>query len=72
MGTGRAAACRPDGAGPVGMYKPRRPQTSPLFRLVADQFRTLQLVYDERFAPKGRRQVPRVRRPQVWLCERAL
>ena len=52
MATGRAAACRPDGAGPVGIYKPRRPQASPLFRLVADQFRTLQMVYDERFAPK--------------------
>ena len=51
MGTGRTAACRPDGAGPMGLYKPRRPQASPLFRLVADQFRTLQLVYDERFAP---------------------
>ncbi len=51
MGTGATAACRPDGAGPVRMYKPRRPQASPLFRLVADQFRTLQLVYDERFAP---------------------
>jgi len=51
MATGRVAACRPDGAGPVGIYKPRRPQASPLLRLVADQFRTLQLVYDERFAP---------------------
>ncbi len=51
MGTGRTAACRPDGAGPMGLCKPRRPQASPLFRLVADQFRTLQLVYDERFAP---------------------
>ncbi len=51
IATGQAAACRPDGAGPVRMYKPRRPQASPLFRLVADQFRTLQLVYDERFAP---------------------
>ena len=40
-----AAACRP------GVYKPRRPQASPLFRLVQDQFRTLQMMYDERFAP---------------------
>ncbi len=45
------AVCRPGGAAPVGVYKPRRPQASPLFRLVEDHFRTLQLVYDERFAP---------------------
>ncbi|MGI9077882.1 MAG: IS91 family transposase [Gemmatimonadaceae bacterium] len=51
VGTGRAAACRSDGAAPVGVYKPRRAQGSPLFRLVNDQFRTLQMVYDERFAP---------------------
>ena len=44
MGTGATAAWRRDGAGPVGMYKPRRPQASPLFRLVADQCRTLQMV----------------------------
>lgn len=33
------------------MYKPRRPQASPLFRLVQDHFGTLQTVYDDRFAP---------------------
>jgi len=51
VGTGRAAACRSDDAAPVGVYKPRRAQASPLFRLVNDQFRTQQMVYDERFAP---------------------
>ena len=51
VGTDRAAACRPSGAGPVGVYKPRRAQASPLFRLVQDHFRTLAAVYDERFAP---------------------
>ena len=51
VGTGRAAACRPGGAAPVGVYKPRRAQASPLFRLVNNQFRTLQMVYDGRFAP---------------------
>ncbi len=48
---GRAAACRPSGGWPVGVYKPRRAQASPLFRLVADQFRTRETVYDERYAP---------------------
>jgi hypothetical protein len=33
-----------------GVYKPRRPQASPLFRLVSDQVHRLQTVYDERFA----------------------
>ena len=34
----------------LGVYKPRRPQASPLFRLVQDQLHRLQRVYDERFA----------------------
>ena len=33
-----------------GVYKPRRPQASPLFQLVADHLDRLQTVYDERFA----------------------
>ncbi len=33
-----------------GVYKPRRPQASPLFRLVSDQLHRLQTVYDDRFA----------------------
>ena len=33
-----------------GVYKPRRPQASPLFRLVSDHVQRLQTVYDERFA----------------------
>lgn len=33
-----------------GIYKPRRPQASPLFRLVEDHLHRLQTVYDERFA----------------------
>ena len=39
-------------ASPVacGVYKPRRPQASPLFRLVSDHLHRLQTVYDERFA----------------------
>lgn len=35
----------------LGVYKPRRPQASPLFRLVSDHFRAFQHAYDERFAP---------------------
>ena len=33
-----------------GVYQPRRPQASPLFRLVSDHRQRLQTVYDERFA----------------------
>jgi len=48
---GSAQRCRPGSAGPVGVYKPRRAQASPLFRLVQDHFRTLQTLYDERSSP---------------------
>jgi Transposase zinc-binding domain len=34
----------------LGVYKPRRPQASPLFRLVSDHSHQLQTAYDERFA----------------------
>jgi Transposase zinc-binding domain len=34
----------------LGLYKPRRPQASPLFRFVSEHVRRLQTVYDERFA----------------------
>jgi len=33
-----------------GVYKPWRPQASPLFRLVSDHLHRLQTIYDERFA----------------------
>jgi hypothetical protein len=33
-----------------GVYKPRRPQASPLFRLVSDHFRAFHAAYEERFA----------------------
>ena len=33
-----------------GVFKPRRPQASPLFRLVSDHLHRLQTVYDDRFA----------------------
>ena len=40
----------PDAASAArGIYKPRRPQASPLFRLVSDHLHRLQPVYDERF-----------------------
>ena len=35
-------------AAALGLYKPRRPQASSLFRLVSDHVRRLQTVYDER------------------------
>jgi hypothetical protein len=41
----------PDAAAAArGVYKPRRPQASPLFRLVSDHRHRLQTVFDERFA----------------------
>ena len=33
-----------------GVYKPRCPQASPLFRLVSDQLHRVQSVYDDQFA----------------------
>ena len=33
-----------------GVYHPRRPQASPLFRVVSDHLHRLQTVYDDRFA----------------------
>ena len=38
------------GSGAHGVYKPRRPQASPLFRLVSDHLHRLLTVYDDRFA----------------------
>ncbi len=32
-----------------GVYEPRRPQASPLFRFMSDHLHRLQTVYDERF-----------------------
>jgi hypothetical protein len=34
----------------VGVYRPRRPRTSPLYRLVEGHSRELSLVWDKRFA----------------------
>ena len=35
---------------PSGVYRPRRPQASPLYRLIEDHFEEFSTVYDERFA----------------------
>jgi hypothetical protein len=35
---------------PAGVYKPRRPQASPLFHLVSDHFRAFHAAYEDRFA----------------------
>jgi hypothetical protein len=32
-------------------YTPRRPQASPLYRVLADHFETLERVHEERFEP---------------------
>jgi len=37
-------------ATPAGIYKPRRPQASPLYRLIDDHFQEFTTVYDERFS----------------------
>ena len=48
---GAGASCRSGEARPACVYKPRRPQASPLFRLVADHFTAFHAAYEERFAP---------------------
>ncbi len=40
----------PDVSGRVGVYRPRRPRASPLYRLLEDHFAEFSTVYDERFA----------------------
>lgn len=35
--------------GPSGVYRPRRPRASPLYRLINDHFQEFTTVYDERF-----------------------
>ena len=48
-GTARCAE-PPDASGRVGVYRPRRPWASPLYRLLEDHFAEFSTVYDERFA----------------------
>ena len=55
-----AMAAVPSGAAP-GVYKARRPQASPLFRLVSDHFRAFHHAHDERFAPANGDWRPMVR-----------
>ena len=40
----------PDASGRVGVYRPRRPLASPLYRRLEDHFAEFSTVYDERFA----------------------
>ncbi len=53
----------------LGVYKPRRPQASPLFRLVSDHLHRLQTVHDDRFA--GARSPPSKRAPASRSTARA-
>jgi hypothetical protein len=39
-------------ADPAGVYRPRRPRASPLYRLITDHFQEFATVYDERFSPR--------------------
>ncbi|MFQ6046580.1 MAG: hypothetical protein ACE5PT_09550 [Gemmatimonadales bacterium] len=51
-------------AQPVGVYRPRQPRASPLYRLLDEHFQTFATVYDERFAPRwGPRSRPTARSP---------
>jgi len=43
-----AAACPARDTRP---YRPRRPQSSPLYRVLTDHFETLEHVHEERFEP---------------------
>jgi hypothetical protein len=46
---GRGRAARPTCGAPP--YRPRRPQVSPLYRVLSDHFDTLERVHEERFEP---------------------
>jgi len=37
----------------LGVYRPRRPRGSPLYRLIEDHFEQFATVYDERFARRN-------------------
>ncbi len=50
MGAPAAPATVSVRAGSVGLYRPRRPRASPLYRLLEDHFAEFSMVYDERFA----------------------
>ncbi len=53
MGAPPGTACRAepqDASGRVGVYRPRRPRASPLYRLLEDHFADFATLYDERFA----------------------
>ncbi|NIM52354.1 MAG: IS91 family transposase, partial [Gemmatimonadales bacterium] len=53
MGASAAAAksrAPGDAPGSLGVYRPRRPRASPLYRLLEDHFAEFSTVYDERFA----------------------
>jgi hypothetical protein len=50
MAAPAAADPRQPSADRVGVYRPRRPRVSPLYRLFERHFRELGLVWDERFA----------------------
>ncbi len=50
MAAPAAAEPRQPSADGVGVYRPRRPRASPLYRLLERHFRELCLVWDERFA----------------------
>ena len=50
MGAPAASGTATVRAGSVGLYRPRRPRASPLYRLLEDHFAEFSTVYDERFA----------------------
>jgi hypothetical protein len=70
-------ACQAGGAAP---YLQRRPQASPLYRVLANHFATLERVHEERFeSPHGPLRAPACRAappvPRLWpartrLCPR--
>ena len=54
MGAPAAPATATVRAGSVGLYRPRRPRASPLYRLLEEHFAEFSTVYDERFAHRYR------------------
>ena len=51
MAASATAELRQPPADGLGVYRPRQPRASPLYRLLDRHFRELSLVWDERFAP---------------------
>ncbi len=72
MGAPAAPATVSVRARSVGLYRPRRPRASPLYRLLEDHFAEFSTVYDERFAHCPSCHAKRLALWGLWLEEALL